>query len=98
MCYIVKERKTGLMSSTTIRQGHYHHVYGVDTSSTASPSAYIRSVMSLAGQPSETPAGKKKSSKVRVISATYCAYDMVTRRDIRIEICFPGSTNVIAFD
>ena len=29
---------------------------------------------------------------------TFCSYDMVTKRDIRVEISFPGSTNVIAYD
>jgi Chs5-Arf1p-binding protein BUD7/BCH1 len=41
MCYIVKERKGGFMSSAPVRFGYYHHVIGVDTSSTATPSAYI---------------------------------------------------------
>ena len=54
--------------------------------------------MILAGQSSnETPTSKKKS-KARVISATFCTYDVVTRRDVRVEISFPGSTNVYAYD
>ena len=102
MVYLVKEKKQGLMSSTIVRAGYYHHVYGVDTSSTASPSAYIKSVMALASDPnSDTPTTKKKKNvkpKTWVKSATYCTYDIVTRRDVRVEICFPGSTNVVAYD
>ena len=49
MCYIVKEQKSGLMGKTLTQQGYYHHVFGVDTSSTATPAAYIKSVMTLAG-------------------------------------------------
>ena len=41
LCYIVKERKGGFMSSAPVKYGYYHHVIGVDTSSTATPSAYI---------------------------------------------------------
>ena len=94
MCYFVKEKKGGFMSSGPSRQGYYHHVYGVDTSSTASPSAYIRLILS---HESKNQAQSKKA-KVKTISATYCTYDIVTRRDIRVEICFPGSTNVVAYD
>ena len=50
MCYLVKEKKIGLMSSKIERAGYFHYVYGVDLSSTASPSAYIKSVMTLGGQ------------------------------------------------
>ena len=48
MVYIIKEKKGGFMSSAPVRAGYFHHVYGVDTSSTASPSAYIKSVMTFA--------------------------------------------------
>ena len=86
MCYLVKEKKTGLMSSKVERAGYFHYVFGVDLSSTASPSAYIKSVMGLAGQDSgDTPTTKKKS-KMAVKSATFCTFDIVTRRDIRVEI------------
>ena len=86
------------MSKTAQQAGYYHHVYGVDLSSTASPSAYIKTVMILAGQPSSDTPTMKKKSKVRVTSATFCTYDIVTRRDIRVEISFPGSTNVVAYN
>ena len=81
------------MSSGPLRQGYYHHVFGVDTSSTAAPSAYIKSIVGK-----ETGETSSKKAKVRVISATFCTYDIVTQRDIRVEICFPGSTNVVAYD
>lgn len=93
LCYVVKEKKGGFMSSGPSRQGYYHHVYGVDTSSTATPSAYIKSVIA-----NQTGGTNSKKAKVKVISATFCTYDIVTQRDIRVEICFPGSTNVVAYD
>ena len=95
MCYLVKENKKGFLSGTGKRQGFYHYVYGVDTSSSATVAVYIKSVMSLAGQNnSDTP---NKKAKVNVLSATFCSYDVVSKRDIRVEIGFPGSTNVIAY-
>ena len=61
-------------------------------------SAYIKTVMILAGKSNSDASNAKKKQKVRVISATFCTYDIVTRRDIRVEINFPGSTNVVAYD
>lgn len=61
----------------------------------------MMTIMALAGndgKPGENSTVKKKSPKVKIISATFCIYDIVTKRDIRIEICFPGSTNVIALN
>lgn len=98
MCYLVKEKKVGMMSSKIERAGYFHYVFGVDLSSTASPSAYIKSVMGLAGHIGMDTPNSKKKSKIQVKSATFCTYDIVTRRDIRVEICFPGSTNVVAYD
>ena len=54
--------------------------------------------MILAGKSNNDASNAKKKQKVRVISATFCTYDIVTRRDIRVEINFPGSTNVVAYD
>ena len=54
--------------------------------------------MILAGKSNSDASNAKKKQKVRVISATFCTYDIVTRRDVRVEINFPGSTNVVAYD
>ena len=96
MCYLVKENKKGFLSGTSKRQGFYHYVYGVDTSSSATVAAYITSILALAGQGTTDSASKK--SKINVISATFCSYDIVSKRDIRVEITFPGSVNVVAFN
>ena len=95
LCYIVKEKRGGFMSSGPIlRQGHYHYVYGVDTSSTAAPCAYIQSIV----KSDKSDISSASKSKIRVTSATFCTFDFVSRRDVRIEIQFPGSTNVVAYD
>ena len=91
------------MAQTPQLLGYFHHVFGVDTSSSASVAAYINSVIKFSSQIeadrenlNQTKASK--SSKVRVLSATYCSYDPITCRDIRVEITFPGSTNVVSID
>jgi hypothetical protein len=33
-----------------------------------------------------------------VLKGTFCIYDIVTKRDIRVEIQIPGGTNVYALD
>ena len=44
LCYVIKEIKKGFLSSET-KQGFYHFVYGVDTSSSASVAAYMTSII-----------------------------------------------------
>lgn len=44
LCYLVKEHKGGILSPTT-RTGYFHHVYGVDCSSSASVAVYINSLI-----------------------------------------------------
>ena len=96
LCYLIKEKKTGTLSTKTTRAGYYHFVYGVDTSSSASIAAYITSVMNLAG--SDTNYFPKPKCKVKVTNGYFCMFDAISRRDYRVEITFPGSTNVVAID
>ena len=49
MCYLVKESKKGFLAGAVQKQGFYHYVYGVDTSSSATAAAYITSIMAIAG-------------------------------------------------
>ena len=57
----------------------YHFVFGVDTSSSACVAAYLTEVMKY--HPKAT-------------RAVFCIYDVVTKRDIRVEIQIPGGTQV----
>ena len=50
--------------------------------------------MSLAGEnPDLIP---KPKLKVKVITGTFCTFDCISGRDFRVEITFPGSTNIVA--
>jgi hypothetical protein len=38
----------------------------------------------------------KPKFKVKVITGTFCTFDAISGRDFRVEITFPGSTNIVA--
>ncbi len=87
LCYLIKEKKvTGGFGSKTIRTGSFHYIYGFDTNSSATIAAYINYLAGLI------------EKKCKVIQGIYCCYDIVKKTDIRVEVSFPGSTNVYAFD
>lgn len=35
---------------------------------------------------------------MKISRATFCMYDIVMRRDVRVEIAIPGGTHVFAMD
>lgn len=37
-------------------------------------------------------------SKMKITKATFCMYDIVMKRDVRVEISIPGGTHVFAMD
>lgn len=92
LCYLVKEHKGGILSPTT-RSGYFHHVYGVDCSSSASVAVYINTLI----KNQETVGWTKKKSH-KIIKAIFCIFDIVLRRDVRVEISIPGGTHVYAVD
>lgn len=69
MCYLVKELKGGLLSSKSQKAGFFHHVYGVDCSSSASVAAYLKSLISK----------QETNSKVRIIKGIFCMYDAINK-------------------
>ena len=87
--YLVKEHKGGLLKSTS-RWGWFHYVYGVDCSSSASIAVYINDLINV----SEAEGWSKKSHKI--VKAIFCIFDIVLKRDVRVEITIPGGTNVYA--
>ena len=84
------------------RRGFYHYAYGVDCSSSACVAAYITDCINQHKGTSKSSAeDKKKDTSTiieKVMKGTFCIYDMVTKRDIRVEIQIPGGTNVYALD
>jgi len=39
-----------------------------------------------------------KYRKVKITKATFCMYDVIMKRDVRVEISIPGGTHVFAMD
>ncbi|KAJ2880219.1 bud site selection protein [Coemansia aciculifera] len=87
LCHIVKIH-TPSRSEPDI--GSYHHVLGVDTSTSASLAAYINSLQySL----SETLGWFGSSSNWKIASGTYCTYNAFSNVDLRVQVKIPGGVD-----
>ncbi|KAK5129709.1 hypothetical protein LTR08_002953 [Meristemomyces frigidus] len=75
------------VKSTTKQIGVYHHVTGIDASSSASLAAYINT---LTYQPNDR--------QHKVVSALYCCYNAFSRVDMRVQVQIPGSVETYCVD
>ncbi|KAJ4289396.1 bud site selection protein [Collariella sp. IMI 366227] len=69
--------------------GVYHHVTGVDASSSASLAAYINTLAYKEFGPSATS---------KTLEGTYCCYNAFSRVDMRVHAPFPGSVESYCID
>ncbi|KAK3294410.1 Chs5p-Arf1p-binding proteins-domain-containing protein [Chaetomium fimeti] len=69
--------------------GVYHHVTGVDASSSASLAAYINTLAYKEFGPSAT---------TKTLEGTYCCYNAFSRVDMRVHAPFPGSVESFCID
>jgi len=69
--------------------GIYHHVTGVDASSSASLAAYINTL---------TYKEFGQSATTKTIEGTYCCYNAFSRVDMRVHAPFPGSVESYCID
>jgi hypothetical protein len=69
------------------QQGIYHHVTGVDASSSAALAAYINTL---------TYAPYDKQNKV--VSGLYCCYNAFSRLDMRVQVAIPGTVESYCID
>ncbi|EGS21722.1 uncharacterized protein CTHT_0035890 [Thermochaetoides thermophila DSM 1495] len=69
--------------------GVYHHVTGVDASSSASLAAYINTLAYREVGPSAT---------TKTLEGTYCCYNAFSRVDMRVHAPFPGSVECYCVD
>ncbi|EAQ87675.1 conserved hypothetical protein [Chaetomium globosum CBS 148.51] len=67
----------------------YHHVTGVDASSSASLAAYINTLAYKEFGPSAT---------TKTLEGTYCCYNAFSRVDMRVHAPFPGSVESFCID
>ncbi|KAL0265190.1 bud site selection protein [Diplodia seriata] len=82
LVHLVKQPK-----GTTNKVGVYHHVTGVDASSSASLAAYINT---LTYNPND------KTNKV--VSGLYCCYNAFSRLDMRVQVAIPGTVESYCID
>ncbi|KAI9800530.1 MAG: hypothetical protein M1825_004079 [Sarcosagium campestre] len=75
------------VKSSAKQTGSYHHVTGVDASSSASLAAYVNTL---------TYSPNDKSQKV--VSGVYCCYNAFSRIDMRVQVTIPGSVESYCLD
>ncbi|CAL5867515.1 uncharacterized protein PFLUO_LOCUS1734 [Penicillium psychrofluorescens] len=83
LVYLVKQPKT----SGTRQTGLYHHVTGIDASSSASLAAYVNTL-------TFSPLDKTH----KVVSGIYCCYNAFSHLDMRVEVKIPGSLESYCID
>ncbi|KAL7269104.1 bud site selection protein [Rhizina undulata] len=91
LVHLIKAQpKTGLKEI-----GTYHHVTGVDASSSASLAAYINTLTYLIG---ENQVWFGKPQQWRIATGIYCCYNAFSRVDMRVEVKIPGSVEAYVID
>ncbi|KAJ1960893.1 bud site selection protein [Dipsacomyces acuminosporus] len=87
LCHIIKAHSSNRNEPDI---GSYHHILGVDTSSSASLAAYINSLQySL----NETPGWFGSSNSWKITSGTYCSYNAFSNVDLRVQVKIPGGVD-----
>ncbi|KAG9254442.1 Chs5p-Arf1p-binding proteins-domain-containing protein [Emericellopsis atlantica] len=82
-----------LVKQATRNQGRqtgiYHHVTGVDASSSASLAAYINTLTYKEHAPNAT---------AKIVEGVYCCYNAFSRLDMRIHVTIPGTVESFCVD
>ncbi|PKY08531.1 chaps-domain-containing protein [Aspergillus campestris IBT 28561] len=84
LVYLVKQPKSNTGRQQT---GVYHHVTGIDASSSASLAAYVNTL-------TFSPLDKTH----KVVSGIYCCYNAFSHLDMRVEVKIPGSLESYCID
>lgn len=82
LVHLVKQQK-----GSANKAGVYHHITGVDASSSASLAAYINTL---------TYSPNDKTHKV--VSGLYCCYNAFSRLDMRVQVAIPGTVESYCID
>ncbi|KAF2687026.1 chaps-domain-containing protein [Lentithecium fluviatile CBS 122367] len=75
------------IKNATKQVGVYHHVSGIDASSSASLAAYINTL-------TYSPHDKQH----KVVSGLYCCYNAFSRLDMRVQVYIPGTVESYCID
>ncbi|KAL9102364.1 MAG: hypothetical protein Q9163_002486 [Psora crenata] len=82
LVHLIKQSKSGGRQS-----GVYHHVTGVDASSSASLAAYVNTLV-------YSPNDKTQ----KVVSGIYCCYNAFSHLDMRVDVKIPGGVESYCID
>ncbi|KAI6083341.1 chaps-domain-containing protein [Hypoxylon rubiginosum] len=77
------------LRNTTRQTGVYHHVTGVDASSSASLAAYINTLTYK--EPGQVATHK-------IVEGLYCCYNAFSRYDMRVHVTIPGTVEAYCVD
>ncbi|KAI9504329.1 Chs5p-Arf1p-binding proteins-domain-containing protein [Coemansia spiralis] len=92
LCHIIKIHSSNRNEADI---GSYHHVLGIDTSSSASLAAYINSLQySL----SDKQGWFGANNNWKIASGTYCTYNAFSNIDLRVQIKIPGGVDAYAIN
>lgn len=69
--------------------GVYHHVTGVDASSSASLAAYIKDL---------THRDHGQAATMKIVEGVYCCYNAFARLDMRVHVTIPGTVEAYCVD
>ncbi|KAJ2903322.1 hypothetical protein MKZ38_010073 [Zalerion maritima] len=73
----------------TFQTGVYHHVTGVDASSSASLAAYINTL---------TYTREAQQQTHKIVEGLYCCYNAFSRLDMRVHVTIPGTVEAYCVD
>ncbi|KAI1133167.1 chaps-domain-containing protein [Nemania abortiva] len=77
------------LRNTGKQTGVYHHVTGVDASSSASLAAYINTL---------TYKEHGQAPTHKIVEGVYCCYNAFSRLDMRVHVTIPGTVEAICVD
>ncbi|RCI09998.1 hypothetical protein L249_8677 [Ophiocordyceps polyrhachis-furcata BCC 54312] len=78
-----------LLKQSLPQTGVYHHVTGVDASSSASLAAYINTLTYHDNGPNPT---------TKIVEGVYCCYNAFSRLDMRVHVSIPGTVESYCVD
>ncbi|KAH9903999.1 chaps-domain-containing protein [Xylariomycetidae sp. FL2044] len=77
------------LRNTARQTGVYHHVTGVDASSSASLAAYINTL---------TYKEHGQAAQHKIVEGVYCCYNAFSRLDMRVHVTIPGTVEAYCVD
>jgi hypothetical protein len=78
---------------TPTRYAYFHYVIGLDASSAAAVAAYFGDMVNH-----QETAAVLSASRYKIVGGLYCAYDALSKGDLRVEFSIPGGVKSYVMD